>query len=242
MRRRFEDKVWVVTGAASGIGRATALHVASEGGHVVVVDRDAHGAREVADLAGGHAISAPCDVSDRREVEATVTAVLDSFAHVDVLVNNAAIMSFSRVAETEYETWSKVLATNVTSAFLFSKLCLPHMGPGSSIVNVSSVHAQRSTALVAPYAASKAALEALTRTLSLECASDGIRANAVSPGSTDTPMLWSNPNVAAGVEQLEGAIGRPEDVAAAIMFLASAESRSITGTVLTVDNGQLTKL
>ena len=148
-------------------------------------------------------------------------------------------MTFDPVADLAEEAWEKVMAVNLRSVFLFCKYALPHMPMGGAIVNVSSVHAHQTTANVVPYATTKGGVEAFTRGLSVECAARKIRVNCVDPGAIDTPMLWSNPNVKSGVEKIEGAIGKPADIAAAILFLASDEARFINGTSLAVDGGRL---
>lgn len=124
------------------------------------------------------------------------------------------------------------------SVFMLSKLCLPHM-QGASIVNISSVHYHETTANVIPYASSKGAMEAFTRGMSIEYSSDKVRVNCVAPGAVDTPMLWSNPNVKSGLEKIEGKIGKPEDIAAAVCFIASHEGAYINGSSLHVDGGRL---
>lgn len=241
---RFADRACVVTGAGSGIGRATALRLAAEGGRVAVVDRDTAGGNGTVQAivgAGGEALFAPADVSSSSEVQAAVAAAVARWGRIDILVNNAATMTFQPVAELREEDWDRVMAVNVRSVFLFAKHCLPHMERGA-IVNVSSVHAHETTANVAPYAASKGAIEAFTRALSREVGPDKARINCVDPGAVDTPMLWNNPNVKSGRERIEGAVGQPEDIAAAICFLASDEARFINGTSLTVDGGRLSIL
>src|ERR1051325_8670574 len=124
------------------------------------------------------------------------------------------------------------------SVFLFCKYCLPHMS-GGAIVNVSSVHAHETTPNVIPYAASKGAMEAFARGLSQELPDVKVRVNNVAPGAVNTPMLWNNPNVKTGKEKITGEIGEPEDIAAAICFLASSEAKFIDGTTLVVDGGRL---
>jgi glucose 1-dehydrogenase len=238
---RFTGKACIVTGAAAGIGRATGLRLGQEGAHVLVADLDGDGAHQVAGEAGEQSFAVQADVSVSSQVTAIVAAAVERFGRVDVLVSNAAMMSFTHVVDTDEQVWRQVLDTNLTAAFLLAKTCLPHMRDGA-IVNVSSVHAHRSTPGVAPYAASKAALEALTRALALECTAHNVRVNAVVPGAVDTSMLWSNPNLASGVEQLDGPVGHPEDVAAAIAFLAAEESRFINGATLLVDGGRLAAL
>lgn len=239
---RFEDKICIVTGAGSGIGRATALRFASEGGRVAVVDLSSEQGQRTVDVIvnnGGDALLAYADVSAPPQVKAAVQATVERWGSVHVLVNNAAIMTFQPIVELSEEDWDRVLAVNLRSAFLFAKYALPHMPPGGAIVNVSSVHAHETTANVVPYAASKGGIEAFTRALSRECEGSRIRVNCVDPGAIDTPMLWTNPNVKSGREKIEGAIGSPEDVAAAICFLASEEARFINGTSLVVDGGRL---
>lgn len=135
-----------------------------------------------------------------------------------------------------------MLQTNLGSVFYFAKYGAPHMPPGSAIVNISSVHAHRTTANVVPYASSKGAIEAFTRGFSIEMADKGIRVNSVAPGAVDTPMLWNNPNVKSGAEKITGAVGKPEDLAAAICFIASADGAFVNGATLLVDGGRLAQL
>jgi NAD(P)-dependent dehydrogenase (short-subunit alcohol dehydrogenase family) len=127
---------------------------------------------------------------------------------------------------------------NLRAIFLFCKYCLPHM-KGGAVINISSVHAHESTPNVIPYATTKGGMEAFTRGCSLEYPPEQARFVAVAPGAVDTPMLWNNPNVKSGKEKIEGAIGQPEDLAAAICFVASDEARFINGTTLVVDGGRL---
>jgi NAD(P)-dependent dehydrogenase (short-subunit alcohol dehydrogenase family) len=178
-------------------------------------------------------------VSKSSDVRAAVEAALSKWQAVDILVNNAAMMSFDPVVGLDEETWKQVLAVNLDSVFYLCKYSLPHMRERGAIVNVSSVHAHESEAGVAPYAASKAAIESFSRVLALECEKKKIRVNCVAPGAVNTPMLWNNPNVKSGVEKIEGAVGEPDDIADAICFLASNEARFITGTTLVVDGGRL---
>jgi glucose 1-dehydrogenase len=239
---RFTDKVCLVTGGGSGIGKATCERIAREGGKVTVVDlKEDHGhqtARAI-QAAGGEAIFSKTDVGSVDHIKASIDATVKKWARIDVVVNDAAMMTFKPIVELPDDDWDKVLRVNLKSVFLYCKYAVPHMRPGSAIVNVSSVHAHETTRNVVPYASSKGGMEAFTRGASEELADRKIRINCVAPGAVDTPMLWNNPNVKSGVEKVKGSIGKPEDIAAAICFLASEEARFITGTTLIVDGGRL---
>jgi NAD(P)-dependent dehydrogenase (short-subunit alcohol dehydrogenase family) len=152
------------------------------------------------------------------------------------------MMTFTPLLDTAEEDFERVLGVNLRSVFLFVKHGVPHMPKGGAVVNVSSVHAHQTTPNVVPYAASKGGMEAMTRGLSIELEGRGVRINCVAPGAVDTPMLWENPNVRSGAETITGAVGRPEDLAAAIAFLASDEAAYVTGTTLVVDGGRLARL
>ncbi len=239
---RFADKVCLVSGAGSGIGKAVAKRLASEGGKVTIVDlNEQHGNQTVQEItsAKGEAIFAKCDVGNPDNVKSAVQAAVNKWGKIDVVVNDAAMMTFKPVVDLPESDWDHVLNVNLRSIFLFCKYSLPHMGPGSAIVNISSVHAHETTKNVVPYATSKGGMEAFTRGLSEEVGPKKIRVNCVAPGAVDTPMLWNNPNVKSGVEKIKGAVGKPEDIAAAVCFLAAPEARFITGTTLIADGGRL---
>jgi glucose 1-dehydrogenase len=238
---RFTDKVCLVTGAGSGIGRAAAVRFASEGGKVVVIDRSEAGGNETVMLIKqkqGEAIFSKCDVGIEEEIKSAVQLALDTWGKIDVVVNNAAMMTFKKILDLTSDEWDTVMRVNLRSVFLFCKYSIPHMNNGA-IVNVSSVHAHETTANVVPYASSKGAMEAFIRGVSMEYPPPKLRINCVAPGAVDTPMLWNNPNVKSGQETIQGAIGKPEELAAAICFMASDEASYINGTTLVVDGGRL---
>ncbi len=242
---RFTKKTCIVTGGGSGIGKATCLQMASEGGNVVVVDLDPAAAQATVGAiatSGGIGLAAQADVGDPAAVGAVVTKTVSAYGGIDVIVNDAAMMTFTPILDIAEVDFFKVLTVNLGSVFFFSKYGAPHMPPGSAIVNVSSVHAYATTLNVVPYASSKGAIEAFTRGFALEMQSRQIRVNAVAPGAVDTPMLRNNPTIKSGVEKLEGPIGKPEDLAAAICFLASDDARFINGATLLVDGGRLAAL
>jgi NAD(P)-dependent dehydrogenase (short-subunit alcohol dehydrogenase family) len=242
---RFSGKTCIVTGGGSGIGRATCLQMAQEGGYVVVADLDLASAQATAGTiaaAGGTAIAAQADVGSSAAVQTVVQAALAHSGAIHAIVNDAAMMTFTPIVDIAEADFFNVLTVNLGSVFFFAKYGAPHMPSGSAIVNVSSVHAYATTPNVVPYASSKGGIEAFTRGFAIEMQSRGVRVNAVAPGSVDTPMLWNNPNVKSGVEKLSGPIGKPEDLAAAICFLASDDSRFVNGATLLVDGGRLAAL
>jgi glucose 1-dehydrogenase len=242
---RFTGKTCIVTGGGSGIGRATCLQMAAEGGNVVVADLHLDAASATVSAiaaAGGHSIAVAVDVGDTAQVQSVIAQAVAQYGAIDVIVNDAAMMTFTPIVETVESDFFHVLTTNLGSVFFFAKYGAPHMRPGSSFVNLSSVHAHATTPNVVPYASSKGAIEAFTRGFSIEMASRQIRVNAVAPGAVDTPMLWNNPNVKSGAEKVTGAIGKPEDLAAAICFLASDDAKFVNGTTLIVDGGRLDSL
>lgn len=240
---KFQNKVCLVTGGASGIGKAICQRFAAEGAKVVILDIQDAGQQAADELTaqGTEALFIKTDISVYAQVEAAVNQVIEVWKQIDVLVNNAAIMTFKPITELSETEWDKVMNVNMKSVFMLCKLCLPHIN-GGSIVNISSVHYHETTPNVLPYAASKGAMEAFTRGLSIEYSSDKVRANCVAPGAVDTPLLWSNPNVKSGVEKITGKIGKPEDIAAAVCFIASDEGNYINGSSLHVDGGRLNVL
>ncbi|HUQ07446.1 MAG TPA: SDR family oxidoreductase [Kofleriaceae bacterium] len=240
--RRFVDQVAIVTGAASGIGRAIARRLADEGARVVLADLD-HGAAQVAASELPDAMAQRCDVSVEADVAATTAAAVARWGRLDVIVNNAGLMVFKPLAEHTAEDWMRVLRVDLLGAFYFTRAAFAHMQRGGAIVNVASIHAVETTPLVASYAAAKAALLSLTRSTVIEGRDRGIRANAILPGAVDTPMLWANPNLKTGLETVSAAdVGKPEEIAAAVAFLASADASFVCGASLRADGGRLSRL
>jgi meso-butanediol dehydrogenase / (S,S)-butanediol dehydrogenase / diacetyl reductase len=245
--KRFEGRVAIVTGAASGIGLATAKRLGSEGARVVLADISAQkaeaAAQEVKAAGAPDAWASACDVSQEAQVEATVSGAIGRFGGVNVIVNNAGLMVFKPLEQHTEDDWLRVLRVDLLGAFFFCKQAFLQMKPGGAIVNVSSVHAVETTPLVASYAAAKAALLSLTRSAAIEGKPKGIRVNAILPGAVDTPMLWNNPNIKAGLEQISTAdVGKPEEVAATIAYLASDDSAFVRGAGVRVDGGRLSRL
>jgi NAD(P)-dependent dehydrogenase (short-subunit alcohol dehydrogenase family) len=220
--------------------------MAAEGGNVVVADLRLDSAQSTVNdivAAGGKAVAAAVDVGNSAQVQAVIATAVSTYGgSIDVIVNDAAMMTFTPIVDIAEADFFHVITTNLGSVFYFAKYGVPHMPAGGAIVNISSVHAHQTTANVVPYAASKGAIEAFTRGFSIEMAAKQIRVNSVAPGAVDTPMLWNNPNVKSGAEKIEGAVGKPEDLASAICFMASDDAKFITGTTLVVDGGRLTNL
>lgn len=245
--QRFGGKVAIVTGGASGIGLATARRLGSEGAKLVIADlrEDAAvaAAQDVRAAGAPQAIGVGCDVSSEASVIACVDRTLQTFGALHVIVNNAGRMIFKPLEQHTGEDMLGVLSTDLLGAFYFIKQAFLKMKPGGAIVNVSSIHAEMTTPLVTAYAAAKAALLSLTRSAAIEGKAKGLRCNAVLPGAVETPMLRSNPNIKSGLETLNAAdVGKPEDIAAAIAFLAADDAAFVQGTSMRADGGRLDRL
>jgi len=253
--RGLRNHVCVVTGAGQGIGRGIARRLVEEGAIVVAAGRGREaGEAVVAELAatGGEAWFQPTDVRDEADCARLVAAVEGRHGRLDVLVNNAGVGLLRSVVDTTADEYAYVMDTNVRGAFMLCKHALPGMvaRKGGSIVNLASVASFVGFEHDAAYCASKGALLMLTRQLALEYAPRGVRVNAVCPGFVDTPELrhycgqQADPVAALAVcEELHplGRVGEPEEIAAAVAFLASAESSFVTGAALVVDGGLLTR-
>lgn len=244
---RFQDKVAIITGGASGIGLAVAKRLASEGARIVLADLNEANldkAVPVVQAAGAPDVwPSVCNVGVEAQVEATVNGTIERFGRLDIVINNAGLMQFKALDTLTGDDWLRILNVDLLGAFYFTKQAFLRMKPGGSIVNVSSIHAVETEPMVAPYAAAKAAVLSLTRSSALEGKPKGIRINAILPGAVDTPMLWDNPNVKSGVETINPSdVGKPEDVAATIAYLASDDAAFVQGAEIRVDGGRLARL
>ena len=243
----FKDKVVIITGAAGGIGLATAKKFVSLEAKTVLVDineEKLNKAIQEISLAGtAQAVPIVCDITKEDDVSVAVEDVMAKWGQLDVVVNNAGLMLFKPIEDQTLNDWLKIFNVDLFGAFFFTKHAFKNMKPGSAIVNVASIHAVMTEQRVAPYAAAKAALVSLTRSAALEGKAKGIRVNAVLPGAIDTPMLWDNPNVKAGIEEINpDDVGKPEDIANAIAYLSSENAAFIQGAMVRIDGGRLDQL
>jgi len=250
----LEGKVAIITGAASGIGRATAILFAKEGAKVVVVDINDKESAETAKIIkkeGKQVLFVHADVSNEPDVKNMIKKVKESFDKIDILVNNAGIVLVKPITETTEQDFEKVVNTNYKSVFLCTKHVLPYMKKGGSIVNVASISGHVGQINHAVYGGTKGAIISLTRALAWELAPLGIRVNSISPGSVETPMLLGDVEIEAKrlgvpIDEIRkersdiGALHRwanPKEIAEAIFYLASDKSSYVTGTDLLVDAG-----
>jgi NAD(P)-dependent dehydrogenase (short-subunit alcohol dehydrogenase family) len=249
----LEGRVAMVTGAASGIGRGIAVRLAEMGASVAVLDKDAAGAGATSasiEKTGGTALAVPCDVSSRANCRQATDKVIAWFRKVDILCNNAGIIVRKDAVTLSEEEWDAVLDVTLKGVYLLSHEVLPHMihGGGGSIVNTGSGWSLKGGPKAVAYCAAKAGVLNLTRAMAIDQGKDGIRVNCVCPGDIDTPMLVGEcRQLGESPEQFReeaakrplARIGTSEDVANAVLFLASDMAKWITGTCLVVDGGGL---
>ncbi len=249
----LQEKVAVITGAASGIGRATALLFAHEGAAVVIADlNECAGETVAADIksAGGKAIFCRTDVTDSGDCDRLVQRALSEFGNIHVLFNNAGIIRRASVPELREEDWDRVMAVNVKSIFFLSRLVIPQMikNGGGSIINMSSGWGLAGGPRAAAYCAAKGAVVLMTKAMAVDHGKQNIRVNCLCPGDTDTGMLRQEAQqlgaptdrfLTESTHRPLGRLGKPEEIARAALFLASHTSSFVTGTALVVDGGGL---
>lgn len=248
---KLKEKIVIITGAGSGIGKETAILFAKEGATVVVNDLNrASGQKTVEEINSiqGNAIFIQGDVTEAKDVEHLVEETIERFGRIDILFNNAGISGVGQLHEIEEEQWEKVLHVNVTGVYLVSKYVIPYMmkQQSGSIINMSSCIAEIGLADRASYAASKGAVLSLTKSMQVDYAPYNLRINALMPGTIYTPFVEDYISKSANPEetittikkrQLGGDLGKPIDVAHAALFLASDESKFIMGSPIYVDGG-----
>lgn len=255
----LSGKVAIVAGGSLGIGRGASVRLAQSGAQIVVGARRPDAIDDVVrqiELAGGCAIGIAGDLSKSAAVRALVSAAVEQFGGIDILVNSQGIQRYGNVEDTSEELWDEVIAVNLTSMFLTAKYAIPEMRKrgGGSIVNVSSVQGLATQTQVAAYSTSKSAIIGLTRTIAVDYAREQIRANSVLPASVDTPMLRHSADLFRGKQSVDdvlddwgkmhpvGRVGTAVEVADLIAFLAGPKSAFITGAEFKIDGGMMSAL
>ncbi len=255
---KLQNKVCIVTGAASGIGKEIALTFAREGAVVVIADLNQEAAQGVADLvakSGGRAMAVAMDVTDEDRVNAAIAEVIGSYGRVDVLVSNAGVQIVHPLEEFPFADWKKMLAIHLDGAFLTTKACLPHMkasGHGGSIIYMGSVHSKEASVLKSAYVTAKHGLIGLCKTVAKEGAQYGVRANVICPGFVRTPLVEKQiPEQAKALgiseddvikkvmlkETVDGEFTTVQDVAEVALLFAAFASNALTGQSLVVSHG-----
>lgn len=246
---RVKGKVCIVTGAASGMGKADAIRLAAEGGKIVLTDLNEKDGQAVADQIGENAVFVKHNVTSESDWQTVVNTAVEKFGGLDVLVNNAGMMTMGSVVDCSLEDYRRVNAVNSEGVFLGCKTAIPAMeasGNGGSIINMSSVAALHGMSFIAAYSASKGAVAALTKSVALYCREqrNGIRCNSIHPDGVKTPMVFK---VATGAdtatrEEIESLsteanpMCEPEDIAALVVYLASDESKFVNAAEMLIDN------
>jgi NAD(P)-dependent dehydrogenase (short-subunit alcohol dehydrogenase family) len=250
MRERLKGKIGIVTGAGSGIGRASAIALAAEGAQVVLVGRRKDRLEEVAREIGDRAFAIPVDVSKTSEISGLLDQVVGRFAGLNFLLNNAGVLHVGNAEQITEEQWDDTFNLNVRSVWLLSRAALPHMrkAGGGSIMNVASTLGLVGARNRAAYAPSKGALIQLTKSMAIDHGHENIRVNAICPSFVETELTERILGQVADPAAIRrertaahpiGRLGRPEDIAGLAVYLASDESSWVTGAVLPVDGGYL---
>jgi meso-butanediol dehydrogenase / (S,S)-butanediol dehydrogenase / diacetyl reductase len=248
---KLQDKTAIITGAAAGIGAASALLFASEGAKVVAVDIDGELLKRVAgqiETAGGTCLAVTADVSRQNEVQSVVQSAAKQFGSIHILFNNAGIVPTGKIDTTSEDQWDRAMATNVKSMYLFCHAVIPKLKTqgGGVILNTASATALRAVSDRACYTATKSAVIGLTKSMALDYVHDNIRVNCLCPGTIDTPSLaqrlaaFSNPEEARQnflARQPMGRFGTAEEIAQAALYLVSSESQFVTGVAFAIDGG-----
>jgi NAD(P)-dependent dehydrogenase (short-subunit alcohol dehydrogenase family) len=246
---RVKDRVALVTGGASGIGRATAVLLAQEGGKVVIVDVNASEgskAEEEIVTSGGQAIFLEADVSVVANTERIVQEAVARYGRLDILVNNAGIMLEKSAVDTTEADWDRIVGVNLKGIFFCAKnaiLQFRRQGSGGNIVNMASVNSFYAEGGIAAYAMTKGGIAQLTRALAIDHSAEGIRVNAICPGWIETPMnaafFQSGPDIREKAQKLAaiGRIGTPQDIAQGVLYLVSEAASFVTGSLVTIDGG-----
>jgi 3-hydroxybutyrate dehydrogenase len=255
---RLADKVALITGAGSGIGRQIARRFAAEGAHVVIVDIDLHSATEaVSEIAniGGTAFAFQLDVTDENQVDETVGRIVAQHGGIDVLVNNAGVQHLDRIADVSFENWKRVLAVHLNGGFLMTRACLKGMysrGRGGSVIFMGSVHSKEASEMKGPYVVAKHGLLGLCRVVAKEGAKHGVRANAICPGWVRTSLvnrqipalsseLGLSPEAVVREVMLrstvDGVFTTEDDVAETALFFATFPTNALTGQSVVVSHG-----
>jgi NAD(P)-dependent dehydrogenase (short-subunit alcohol dehydrogenase family) len=241
---RLTGKTAIITGGGSGIGKAIAIAFAREGAKVVIAGRESKKLDRAAAEIGGECLAVSADVSSAGDVQKLISAALERFEHINILVNNAAVLLPGTAESLSEEDFDQTFNINVRGLWLLSRAVLPHMraAGGGSIINIASVLSLVGARNRVAYAASKGAVMAMTKAMALDHAAENIRVNCIAPGIVATEMVEKFNSDQAARRQREamhpmGRFGQPEDVANAAVFLASDESRWTTGSVITIDGG-----
>ena len=250
---QLSGKVALITGGASGIGRATALLFAREGARVAIADLNAQAGEAVAQeitQSGGHAFFEPADVTRAEDCRRVAERTIHEFGRIDILFNNAGIIRRATILDLDEDDWDRVMAVNVKSIYLLSREVIPHMQKqgGGSIANMASGWGLAGGAKAAVYCASKGAVVLLTKAMAIDHGPQKIRVNCICPGDTDTGMLRAEAQqlgeasdrfLAEAAKRPLGRVGSPDEIAQAVLYLASDASSFVTGTALVVDGGGL---